>query len=234
MRFLPLVPSIHPSAWVADPHDPGPHDPGPHDAGPDDAGREDVARQVFDRDRHACRFCGHRAARWQAVFHLDGDHDDWSAGNLVTACALCHAAQHLGRPTIDDEAVLIWLPDVSQAALNHVVRRIHLILHSHGEVAYPGQTPRSHHPAVHAALRAYHALAAEAVVLADRIHTSDPRDLGAALLTLKPREQRRLPAALGGIRLLHKGRFFVGGRDVYPDILSAWSADAEIAAREAA
>jgi intracellular multiplication protein IcmJ len=208
MRFLPLGLLPHPSAWATE---------------PDEAGREELAEQVFERDHHACRFCGHRAARWQAVFHLDGDHDNWSRGNLVTACPLCHGAQHLGRRTVCDEMVLIWLPDVSQAALNCIVRRIHLVLHAHGEAPHLGQTPRSQTPRVHAALRAYHGLAAEAATVEDRIHTSNPRDLGAALLTLKPSERGQLPGALDGIRLLHRGRHFVRGRDVYPEILAAWS-----------
>lgn len=208
MRFLPLGLLSHPSSWASE---------------PDEAGREELVKRVFVRDNHACRFCGHRSAHWQAVFHLDGDHDNWILENLATACTLCHGAQHLGRPRVSDEMMLIWLPDVSQAALNSIVRRIQLVLHAHGEAAHLGQTPRSQSPRVYAALRAYHGLAAEAATVEDRIHTSNPRDLGAALLTLKPGDRGRLPAALGGIRLLHRGRHFVRGRDVYPEILAAWS-----------
>lgn len=208
MRFLPMAPSAHPSAWAIE---------------PDETGREEFARQVFERDNHTCRFCGHRAVNWQAVFHLDGDHDNWTLENLVTACTLCHGGQHLGRPTVCEEMMLIWQPDISQAALNCIVRRIHLTLHAHGEPAYMGQTPRVQNADVYAALRAYHGLAAEAVTLERRIHTSDPRHLGAALLTFQPSERGQLPGALGGIRLLHRGRFYVRGRDLYPGILRAWS-----------
>lgn len=212
MRFLPLIPSAHPSAWTAE---------------PDEVGREDIANRVFDRDAHACRFCGHCTIGWQDVFHLDGDHDNWTIDNLVTACTLCHAAQHLGRVTVGQELTLIWLPDVSQAALNCIVRRIHLTLQAHGEPAHMAEPPRSEGRRVHAAIRAYQGLAAEAATLEGRIHTSNPRDLGAALLDLAGADCERLRAAMGGIRLLHRGRYFHQGRDIYPEILSAWSGGAQ-------
>jgi intracellular multiplication protein IcmJ len=211
MRFLPLIPSAHPSAWTTE---------------PDEVGREDIANQVFDRDSHACRFCGHCTIGWQEVFHLDGDHENWTVDNLVTACTLCHAAQHLGRVTVGQELTLIWLPDVSQAALNCIVRRIHLTLYANGEPAHMAEPPRSEERRVHAAIRAYQGLATEAAALEGRIHTSNPRHLGAALLDLAGADRERLLSAMGGIRLLHRGRYLHQGRDIYPEILSAWSSAA--------
>jgi intracellular multiplication protein IcmJ len=208
MRFLPLLPSAHPSAWAVE---------------PDETGREDVANAVFDRDDHSCRFCGHRTVGWQELFHLDGDHMNWSLANLATACVLCHSAQHLGRPTVTQELMLIWLPDMSQAALNTVVRRIHLRLHAHGERACLGKAPRFEDPRVHAARRAYRALAAEARTVERRIHTHSAHELGAALLAASEQERVRHDVLLGGIRLLHRGRHFHGGQDIYPQIISAWA-----------
>jgi intracellular multiplication protein IcmJ len=208
MGFLPLAPSVHPSTWTVD---------------PDEVGREETVHAVFTRDDHTCRFCGHRAVGWQEVFHVDGDHDNWLVNNLVTSCTLCHGAQHLGRSTVAQEQMLIWLPDMSQAALNSVVRRIHLVLHGHGEPAHLGEPPRSENPAVHAALRAYRALAAEARTIERRIHTASPRELGAALLDMSPYARARISVLLGGIRLLHRGRQFRDGRDIYPQILSGWA-----------
>jgi len=193
-----------------------------------------VVHSVFERDRHACRFCGHAAAGWQEVFHRDGDHDNWGADNLVTACPLCHAVQHLGRPNVLQEQVLIWLPEMSQAALNCVVRCIHLTLHAHGEPAHGGELPRSDDPTVYAALRAYQALQAEARTLERRIHTSNPRELGAVLLDLSPYAHSRQAELLGGIRLLHRGRDFRAGRDVYPKMLAAWAEGAAAPRAEAA
>ena len=206
MRLLPLVPSSHPSAWLGD-------------AG--ETGREDLANVVFDRDDHTCRFCGHRVVGFQDVFNVDGDHENWSLDNLATACVLCHGVQHLGGGRVTDELAVIWLPDMSQAALNSVVRRIHQVLFAHGEPPDLASPPRSESPRVYAALRAYRALAGEAKAVKKRIHTSCPREIGAALLSGSAEERAILSTALGGIRFLHRGRLFRNGRDVYPEIILA-------------
>jgi len=209
MGFLPLAPSAHASAWTTE---------------PDGGGREDLAELIFRRDDYRCRFCGHHAPGWQEIFHLDGDHANWSPDNLATACTLCHGAQHLGRPMVEQEFVLIWLPDMSQAALNMVVRHIQLILYAHDEPPDMSEPPRCEDPRPLDAVAAYSALAAEAQTLEARIHTASPRELGAALLNLADAPRDRLAGLLGGIRLLHKGRHFRAGRDVYPQILADWAA----------
>jgi hypothetical protein len=110
--------------------------------------------------------------------------------------------------------------------LNTIVRRIHLVLHAHDEAPHMSEPPRSEHPAVHAAISAFRALAGEARTLERRIHTSSPRELGAALLDIATMSRPRPERVLGGIRLLHRGRRFCGGRDFYPQILSGWAATA--------
>jgi intracellular multiplication protein IcmJ len=70
---------------------------------------------------------------------------------------------------------------------------------------------------------AYTALAGEARTLEARIHSASPRALGAALLSISPTVRERPARILGGIRLLHRGRHFREGRDIYPQILSAWA-----------
>ena len=45
------------------------------------------------------------------------------------SCVPCHLVTHLDRLTIDTEAVLGWIPEISQAALNRIVRELHCRLH---------------------------------------------------------------------------------------------------------
>jgi intracellular multiplication protein IcmJ len=217
--LLPLVLSAHPSAWTID---------------MEEEGREALVNEIFDRDRHICRFCGYRAVGWQDVYHCDNDHKNWNPNNLVTACVLCHNVQHLGRSSVNREQILIWLPDMSQAALNVVVRRIHLLMHAHGGPAHMDEPPRSEAPEVHTALRTYRVLAAEAKTVERRIHTSNPQELGAALLAMPAYARARSATLLGGVRLLHRGRQFRNGKDVYPEILSAWARSAAPRRAEAA
>jgi intracellular multiplication protein IcmJ len=209
VRLLPLTLTVHPSGWLRDGWDEG----------------EDPAR-ILNRDRHTCQFCGLTCPSFQSVYHLDGDHARSDPDNLAAACPLCHACQHLGRETINQEFTLIWLPELSQAALNHVVRAVHLIFHAHGEPAHMAERPRADTPALRSAYRTYRALADRAGSARQRIGTTSPRDLGAALLGLPRSLPPRPSDLLDGMRLHGRGRMFRDGTDIYPDVLAAWAAPA--------
>lgn len=170
-----------------------------------------------------CQFCGFIAGNWQEGFHCNGDHADDSAGNLAPACPLCHLSQHPERPDIDSEAALIWLPEMSQAMLNSFVRSIHLILHANREPADMRRGPRSSAPGVLEVFRAYRALRERAAPALDRVGSNSFADLGASLLHLSPKAYARRAELLAGLRLLPLGQLYRGGRDVYPEMLTAWA-----------
>ncbi len=69
---------------------------------------------VRDASRR-CAFC----ARPGAFFGHDATH---------AICPLCCLARDLGRPRIDDEARLIWLPEAAQNVINVLCREIHVAL----------------------------------------------------------------------------------------------------------
>lgn len=207
MRLLPLVPTAHASAWETDGASGARHGDAPFGQTP-------------------CRFCGLAAAGWQELFHVNGDHRDESAGNVVVACALCHLVQHLNRLRIEEEAVLIWLPELTQAELNAVVRQVHLVYQAHGEPPSMDRRPAVGTAALRAAYRSYQGLAERVAGAAERLGTTSPRDLGIALLCLPKAAQDRRRELLGGLRLLGRGRLFRDGHDIYPDLLSALGAPA--------
>jgi len=39
-----------------------------------------------------------------------------SSHDSAAACVLCYLCHHLERPRIDEETVLVWLPEMSQPA----------------------------------------------------------------------------------------------------------------------
>jgi len=207
MRLQPLVLSAHPSAWNAD------------------AGSLRRERKVSPDS--SCQFCGFRAPGWQEPFHLNGDHDD-TPGNLAVACALCSLTQQLGRPTIDAEATLIWLPEMSQAALNAVARHIHHGLRAQGEPPHMERRPQSDTPELRALYSAFTALRERGAAAQSRLGTTSPRALGAALLGLDPAAYEHRASLLGGTRLLPRGRFYRDGQDVYPQLLEAFNATREL------
>ena len=209
MNLLPLVPSAHPSARLAEV------------AG---AERQDLCQHALKRAHHTCQFCGLPAGGWQDVFHLDDDHGNWSPTNLAAACPLCHAVQHIGSPTANQDMHVIWLPDVEQSLLNVLVRGIHTLMHSQGLPTTLTARHMPDHPPLEAAWRAYVALDARREAANRIIDSHYPLDLADALSAMSPSEYARRRKLLGGLRLLHRGQILRQGRDLYPAQLTLWAA----------
>ena len=207
MRLLPLGLTADAASWRLDAIGP--------------AGGQ--ASLALARDGHACRFCGLACGPWAEILHRNGDHADDDLDNLATACPACHACQHLGRDGADQEYLVVWLPHLTQAALNHLARGIHRILADHGEPAHMAEPPSQDTPALRSAYAAYRELAACASIAQAGMGTSSPRMVGEALLGLPPSASSRAAALVDGLRLLPRGRVFRNGADVYPECLKCWA-----------
>jgi hypothetical protein len=140
----------------------------------------------------------------------------------MPACPLCALPRHLERPRIDDEAALIWVPEMSQQAINAVVRQTHMRARALDESLRTGDGFRNNSPERRALYCAQAVLLERAGRAATRLGTNSPRDLGIALLHLSPAAYARRVALLGGLRILPLGRVFEGGQDVYPNIVDTW------------
>jgi intracellular multiplication protein IcmJ len=81
-----------------------------------------VRKKALDRDKYICQGCGFKASKWMEVHHIDDDHSNNSVKNLVTTCSYCHMCQHIGLAGKNNEATIVWLPEISQAHLHHIVR----------------------------------------------------------------------------------------------------------------
>lgn len=81
-----------------------------------------IRPRVLARDMHTCQFCDWKADLYQDVHHRDNNHRRNVMENLCTACKLCHACYHLGLAGQNNGAVMIYLPEVSQADLNNFLR----------------------------------------------------------------------------------------------------------------
>jgi hypothetical protein len=164
-----------------------------------------------------CVFCGVRSGKWQATCCPD---DNPPA--VSPACPLCALARRLDRPRIDAEAVLIWLPQMSQQAVNTIMREIHTQLRALGEMLGDDDVLRLRTPGRHALCSARAELTARAAGAASRLGTDAPSELGSALCRLSPSVYARRSALLGGLRVLPRGRLFEADRDVYPEIVDTW------------
>mgnify|MGYP002661432851 FL=1 len=134
-----------------------------------------VRGQILSRDRHTCVYCGFASEKYQDVHHLDGDHDNNIPENLVTACMFCHATQHIGLCGKEGRGQLIWLPEMSQASLNHAVRWLELGPYAKPEVV-------SHITAPKESLMRF--LEYRIKVCVDKFGSADPSSLADHLMSL--------------------------------------------------
>jgi hypothetical protein len=161
--------------------------------------------------RNECGFCG-----------LPAGLNAMQIGDNV-ACVLCGLAQSLHRSTIDEEARLIWLPEMTQAALNVLVRQIHLELREQSESIFCEDTPDAPEGSLPLLYMAQRILLDRSQAIVDRLGSCRPGDLADALSILAQRHGQKREFPLSGLRVFPAGRFFVGGVDVYAAIVDSWS-----------
>lgn len=166
-----------------------------------------------------CQFCGETVGQVPDALVSE-----------APCCVLCGLVQHLERPRIDEEAQLVWLPELSQPALNALMRRVHMSLRRHGEGLETGAQPTAAVGDLPTLYQAGQALLGRRAEAATRLGTSEPSDLADALLRLSPAGFKRRDTLLGGVRLLPMGKVFGAAGDVYPQIVDSWRrAEAESA-----
>jgi len=164
---------------------------------------------ILKRDRMTCAACGFQATRYQEVHHLNDDHEDNSDGNLTAICSFCHLSFHVGRAGLMGEAELIWLPEMSQTTLNHLARAIFVALRDDDAMKLGADA-------------LFSALRARADDARRRLGTSDPADLGEALIALDDADYELREGKLDGLRLLPLGRRIEDGKDLFPEMVDFW------------
>lgn len=172
-----------------------------------------VPSRVFERDGNACRYCGFLSRKFQECHRLDGGVEDAGPsvdldGN-VTACFLCHQVQHLDRVGEWQSGVLIWLPEIGQAALHHLCRAMFV---AQGVVG----------PMRQAADAAFAALQARSEEAKLRLGSDDPRVLAEAFDQLSETEYGRRGGSLAGLRLLPLKKRIEAGKDVWGQVVLHW------------
>jgi hypothetical protein len=154
-------------------------------------------------------------------------------GNAFS-CVLCGLVQSLHRTTIDEELRLIWLPEMSQAALNVMVRQIHIDLQELGESVYCDDTPKSSEGMRTVLYTAQRILRERSETIAERLGSSRASDLADALTVLVDRHVGLQNLPWGGLRAFPTGRFYVGGVNAYGKIIISWRGNTEASMKEVA
>ena len=92
----------------------------------EDAAFKRFQNKIFSRDQYTCQFCGFRSQSFNDVVNLDGNYSNNKISNLVTACPFCSQCfflESVGKSQ-GTGGVLIYLPEMTQAALNAMVHTL--------------------------------------------------------------------------------------------------------------
>lgn len=170
--------------------------------------------RTFERDDHTCGFCGFRSLKYQDIHFLNGNPEDGRPGNVITTCLFCHQCFNLESVAAMKSGMLIWLPEIDQATLHHVVRAAYVARISQGPIA----------EAARHCLDLFMRRREEA---RKRLGTDDPYTLAAVLRDyITDRTYERRAEKLEGIRLFPLDRRIIREADLefnqFPQILAFW------------
>lgn len=174
----------------------------------------ELKKKVFERDDHICQCCGFRSLKYQDVHHLNGVKTDNGLQNLMTICIFCHQCFNIDQVNIMRSGVLIWLPEIEQADLNHIARALYVARISQG-------------PMADAARRSLDVLMARREEVRKRLETDDPFILSMVLKDYISNNAYEMRAKkLEGIRLFPLDRRIIKESDLefnqFPQILAYW------------
>ena len=174
---------------------------------------------VLARDGHVCRCCGFRAEKHQQVLHLNGDSRDFEDKNVLTTCVFCHQCFDLSAVDTMRSGMLIWLPEIPQHELHHLMRAIYIARVAQG-------------PLAELARRIFDALYARGDEAQRRLGSKDPGALALVMRDfLTGAEYHQTQDHLKGIRLLPLDRRMILDADgseinFFPQLLAHWRSKA--------
>ncbi|MDP9195161.1 MAG: type IV secretion protein DotN [Pseudomonadota bacterium] len=171
---------------------------------------------VLKRDKNTCRYCGFASEKHQVVRWHEGQAKTKGVDAFVTACLFCDQCFALETAGMAGSGVLVWLPEMDQARINHICRAAYVARAEGGDLAEAAQT-------------AFDSLIVRRYEIRRLLRTDDPLVLATVLAdTLSDAEYAKRGQKLDGVRLLPLDRRIVrrGNKDVdvFPEMLTYWRA----------
>jgi intracellular multiplication protein IcmJ len=170
---------------------------------------------AMQRDGFSCRCCGFTSRKYQRVVPYSADTSAKGMNSFITVCTSCERCLALEQTGLIGGGTLIWLPELSQAELNHVVRALYVARSSNDKTLAA------------AATRTLDVLMARKSEAKKRLGTDDPLVLATALQEIVDETSYAARVErLEGIRLLASDRYLVrqrtGDIDMFPAMLAYW------------
>lgn len=175
---------------------------------------DDIRNKVLERDQHTCRYCGFQARKYQEVHFIGKGDKPGGADDFATACTFCYQCMHLEKIDRMQSGAIVWLPEIGQAALNHLCRALYVARISQG-------------PMADAARDAMESLLARKAEAEARLGTDSPRILASVLQDFfEQREYKNRLPKLKGFRILPLDRRIIREGELefnqFPQILAYW------------
>ncbi|NBX66808.1 MAG: type IV secretion protein DotN [Proteobacteria bacterium] len=179
-----------------------------------DAAGDTLRQSVFERDGHACQYCGFISKKYQVVRVREGKAEGTNPDNYLTSCIFCDQCFSIDKVATMKSGVLIWLPEIEQSDLHHVARSIYVARISQGPIA-------------DAARKSLEVLTSRREEASNRIKTDDPAILSMVLSDyVDAGSYKRRAEKLDGIRLFPLDRRIISEGDLefnqFPQILAYW------------
>jgi intracellular multiplication protein IcmJ len=173
--------------------------------------------KILERDAYACRCCGFQSKKFQNVVssNLLPNQDDVD-GEFITVCSFCELTMTMERAGITGSGYIIWLPELNQAQLNHVMRSLYIAKRSDDEKLK------------NAAIRTIDVLTLRRSEAKKRLGTDDPLIFATACHELVSLDQyKNRKSKLEGLRFLPFDRHFVRQKgkeiDVFNRMVEYWT-----------
>jgi intracellular multiplication protein IcmJ len=157
-----------------------------------------VRPTVLSRDKMTCVACGYKVLipAHLDVHHKDDDHTNNDGENLASLCHACHPVNHIGESSsnagfaesLGDQAIIGFIPEISQADLSILQRTIGAALHDPDLKDVARQILK--------------AITARSDLTKDSFGTWFASDFAGALAQLKDQEYAERQVPLEGQRLL--------------------------------
>lgn len=82
--------------------------------------------KIFKRDKHRCRFCGFSSNKFLNTVNIDHNYSNNKAKNMATACSFCTQCFFIDAAGLSANSGgnIIFLPEITQADLNHFCRAL--------------------------------------------------------------------------------------------------------------
>ena len=181
-----------------------------------------LVQATFEKDSYTCCYCGFKSKQFQKAIPKDWAVTDPRDSEMVTACIFCEQCFALETVGPMASGTLIWLPEISQAALHHIMRAVY---------ASRAQMDIAPENIKNCADRTFEVLFNRRGEAKRRIGTDDPMVLAAALLenvsedTFRNRETK-----FSGVRLMPLDKRMIPSNtgkdnDQFPRIIEYWVSD---------